>query len=294
VDDNLVPFFRSSNFQKLATNAINSVEYHFAGQFNTALSPVNAQLRGPAQYVRVGLWARATRITIAFAPPELTPPVNGSMTGLVRWNPERTLSITQDAPLKCAAIRLVSLVQTGPAPLLDPDDYSNVGVAPTRQIGSFGASSAGDACNYTLSGIAATWPNRVNATMTGGNNGSMVTTSFVITPDGWNGVVVPAPGAPGHNYLVAEKISGVASKVDIGKRLRNPADPVINPAGNTTVNPAEIRTQPAAVAVTPAVNPVNPAAQAPVAPSPLVRGTTRASSPAVKVPTTAPQSTLGR
>jgi hypothetical protein len=264
-DDNLVPFFRGKSFQTMATNAINSAQVNFAGQFNNALAGVNAQLRGPAQYVRVGLWARATRITIAFAPPEISPPANGSVSGVVRWDPAKTLKEVQSTPPTCGNIQMVSRVQTGPAPLLDPDNYSNTGAAPIRQFGSLSVSAAGDACNYTLSGVAASLPNQLTSQMAGGSRGGIVTMNFVMAPDGWTGAVVPNPGAPNHNYLVYQRIGGVANENNVMRRLRNPGDPVISGLGDPASNPANIRTRPAVVSVTPATGIVQPSTSSVVA-----------------------------
>jgi hypothetical protein len=310
VDDNLVPWFRGKSFQTLATNAINSQQFNFAGRFNDALAAVNAQLRGPAQYMRVGLWARATRITIAFAPPEIAPPTNGSMSGVVRWDPNHTLKEDQGQPPGCTTIHMISSVRTGPAPLLDPDDYSNLGNAPTRQIGSFSASAAGDVCSYTLTGMSAAWPNTVTAKMDGGTHGSgLVTTAFALYPDGWKDPVVPNPGAPDHNFVVTLQVGGTASEVDVQRRLRHPADPVIKSITDPMSNPANIRTQPAAVTVTPESTAVQPPAArvvtapaiVPTQPAPLVTkpagapsaATQRAAVPAQPAVMT-PSSTLSR
>jgi hypothetical protein len=307
VDDNLVPFFNGSSFQTMATNAINNVQFNFAGQINNALAPVNAQLRGPAQYVRVGLWARATRITVAFAPPPIAPSTNGSMSGVVRWDPTKAVGADQGVAPNCANIRIVSTVQTGPAPLLDPDNYSNLGPAPMRELGTFSANTAGAACMYLLNGIAASWPNKVTATVAGGSQGSVVKTSYVLSPDGWSGAVVPNPAAPNHNYLMAQRIGGVATEVNIARRLRNPGDPVINPAREAVSNPATIRTRspvavttvtqpPAAAAVkTPSVVATQPAGvvAGPVVASPVVASPVVASpvvaNPVVATPAAAAQ-----
>lgn len=87
VADDLIPFFGGPNFKTLAENAVNSVSFNLAAQFNSALAPVNAKLRGPSDYVRVGVWGRPNRITVAFGPRELTPPADGSISGVVRWDP---------------------------------------------------------------------------------------------------------------------------------------------------------------------------------------------------------------
>ena len=249
VVDDLIPFFNGPNFLTIAQNAINNVQFRFADQFNNALGPVNAQLVGPSQYVRVGLWARATRITIAFAPREILPPGNGSMTGVVHWDASKGAP-----PNGCAAVNLVSTVQTGPAPMLDPDSGA-VGDAPTRKIGTYGARAAGDGqCNYTLNGIAAGWPNTVSATVAhGGGGGGPVKMSFAIKPDGWGGAVVPQPTVGAHNYLVYESFGGSLSEVDPRRKVLSPGDPPgLSANVDPRANPADFRTQPAVVTATPA------------------------------------------
>lgn len=253
VDDTLVPWFRGVSFQTIATNSINSARFNFAAQFNSALAGLNSQLRGPAQYVRVGLWARGGRVTIAFAPPEIAPPANGFMSGVMRWDTKNTTSTHQSGPPNCAAVHLVSTVQTGPAPLLDPDNFSTVGPAPRRQVGSFIANTMGAACAYTLSGIAATWPNQVSGTVSGGNGGGLVKLGYGLKPDGWKGPVVPNPAATEHNYLVFETFGGAAVQAAATQKLRDPGDPVmslrrsgdpvVSAGANGQPDPVSIRTQ---------------------------------------------------
>ena len=249
VVDDLIPFFNGPNFKTMAQDAINGVKFDYAGTFNSALAPVNAQLAGPSQYVRVGLWARATRITVAFAPGQIPPPGNGSMSGVVHWDETHG-----GPPNGCADINLVANVQTGPAPLLDPDNYRDVGVAPMRTIGAYSSSAAGAAqCNYSLTGIAAGWPNTVSATVPGGGGGGgPVTMRFAIKPDGWSGAVVPQPASGGRNYLVYEKFGGAATNANPTRWMRNPGDPDFRQNKNPRTNPADIRTQPGDPAINPA------------------------------------------
>src|SRR5262249_54075588 len=71
--------------QQKAIAFIDSTNFPRPAQFNGALAAINARLRGPAQYARIGLWGRSSAITIAFAP-DLPVPNNGSMSGAIRWN----------------------------------------------------------------------------------------------------------------------------------------------------------------------------------------------------------------
>lgn len=87
VSGDLIPFFGGPNFKRLAEDAVNAVSIDLARNFDTALAPVNARLKGPSGAVRVGVAAGADRIKVAFAPREFVPPTDGRMGGTLRWNP---------------------------------------------------------------------------------------------------------------------------------------------------------------------------------------------------------------
>jgi len=234
VADTLLPFFGGPQFRKLGEDAINAQDIETRGYFNTALAPVNAKLRGPSEYVRVAVWGRPDAIIVAFGPKPLTPPGGGVMSGALRWDASRVI-----APGSCDSFSMTASVQTGPAPLRDPNGYFEAADAPMRQVGTFRhmRAAAANECGYSLSGLAAGWPNEVvarssiGATQVSGN--SLVRVGFSIVGDGWDGhTVVPQPNAL-RNYLVRGSATGEAT-IDAAAaakaRARSPGDPVVNPA----------------------------------------------------------------
>lgn len=235
VADDLLPFFGGPQFRKLAEGAIDATKIDTAGRFNTALAPINAKLRGPSDYVRVAVWGRSDAIIVAFGPKPLTPPSGGTMFGALRWDASRPV-----APGSCDSFSIAASVQTGPAPLRDPNGYFEPADAPMRQVGTFQAMRplAANECRYRLSGLAAGWPNDVlarssiGATKVAGN--SLYRVKFSVVGDGWDGrTVVPQPSAE-RNYLVRGNATGEASldaAAAAKARVRSPGDPVVNPAG---------------------------------------------------------------
>jgi hypothetical protein len=256
VADDLLPFFGGPQFRKLAEGAINSVEIDTKGRFNTALAPINAKLRGPSDFVRVAVWGRPNAIIVAFGPKPLTPPSDGTMFGALRWDASHPV-----APGACDSFSVAATVQTGPAPLRDPNGYFEPAEAPMRQVGAYQPmrALAANECRYKLSGLAGGWPNEVvarssiGATKVSGN--SLYRVKFSVVGDGWDGhTVVPQPSAE-RNYVVRGAATGEAS-LDAGAAakagMRSPADPVVNPAALATT-PLERSRNPRVVTGTGAV-----------------------------------------
>ncbi len=204
VVSDLARFFTGTDYKQLAEAAINGVAVDIAKPFNTAFAPVNDRLRPPSGLVRVGVWARPDMIAIAFAPQPMTPPANGSLSGVFRWGGSQS-------PGRCEGLSLAASVQTGPAPLTGADGRFDKAYAPRKAIGAFhfdGAGAAGE-CHYRVTGLAAGWQNdlapkgrtevvEVAAVRTGGPTRNRVT----LQGDGWDGThVVPQPSAQG-NYVV--------------------------------------------------------------------------------------------
>lgn len=230
IASDLSDFFLGIDFKTVAENAINSQSIDLAQQFDGTLGPVNDVLSGPSDYVRVGVSGAQNYITVAFAPREFVPITTGSMRGVVRWDPN------QFTPTNgCQSFDIRATVQTGPVPLLTPNAE-----APMRPVGSFQATPAGDAaCAFTLSGLAAGWPNiltpHVAGLPRGGTGSSLYRVSYGLMGDNWGGrVVVPQPVADNRNYLVARSIDATASDGRGPTSLKNVrdrnVDPVINPA----------------------------------------------------------------
>ncbi|MEO8524799.1 MAG: hypothetical protein ABI460_08780 [Caldimonas sp.] len=248
VVDDLVPFFGGPNYKQMAENAVNGVAVNLAGEFNSALTPVNAKLRGPSTAVRVGAWGKPDAIVVAFGPRELPAPGGGSMFGALRWDANRV-----GAPSNCDTFSIDAAVQTGPAPLRDPSGYYEQGDAPMRKVGSFQLQpgSAKGECRYRVNGLAAAWPNEISAHSSVGAGksagNSIHSTSYALAGDGWDGKnVVPQPSAE-RNYVIRVSLNGSAT-VDPSAQLKhgsvNPGDPRINPAdrvGSTVFTPAATR-----------------------------------------------------
>ncbi len=284
VVDDLIPFFGGPNFLRMAEKAVNDVSQDVAPKFNTAMAPVNGRLRGPSELVRIGVWGRPSRITVAFAPREVTPPGGGTVTGAVRWDP------AQYRPKDCASFQLPATVQTGPAPLLNPDNHAVVGVAPTRKVGTATLTPAGDReCSFTITGLPQGWPahiepqvDGVSRVQTGGN--TFFKRVVALVPDGWSGAVVASIAQ--RDYKIAEQTrpSNVAQQ---RQKVTDPLGPVARERVQDQVVQPAVRSAPEAVNAQGAAV-ANPVATAPNA----ARSTSTATSvPAVTAPTPATRTT---
>ena len=276
VAEDLLPFFNGPNFRQVAENAINGLGVNLTGPFNTALDPVNARLRGPSGAVRVAVWGNPDAIIVAFGPRELTPPSGGSMFGALRWDTSKLVS-----PGSCDSFSIAASVQTGPAPLLDPNGHFEPAQAPMRKVGSFQLQpgAAGGECRYRLTGLANGWPNEVLARSSIGakksTGNSLYHTSFLLAGDGWDGqTVVPQPSAE-RNYRVSGSVDAAAAvnpAVAARRDFLNPGGPVMNPAAPrqaATINPTtgvtavQNKSKTSALLATPSG--LNPVAQSPYA-----------------------------
>lgn len=232
VAEDLIPFFKGPNFKRQAEDAVNAIAIDLAAPFDAALAPVNAKLKGPSDAVRVGVAANSTYINVAFAPRQIAPPGNGSMSGVLRWDP------TQFAPRNgCQSFDIRATVQTGPVPM-----YAANAEAPTRQVGSFQTSAASpSACTFTMTGLAAGWPHTVSARVIDGSavrspGSSIYGVSYSLAGDGWDGRnVTPNPVASPRDYRVARSLDATAvvspDYSSMQAQVAKKADPRINPSG---------------------------------------------------------------
>jgi len=195
----LVPFFGGPDYKSMAESAINAISFNLVNDIDAALAPVNAQLTGPSEAVRVGVSASGGYISVAFAPREISPPSNGRMSGVLRWD------AAQFTPRNgCQSFIITATVQTGPVPMFVPAPK-----APTRQVGTFQASAIdASSCAYTLSGIADGWPNALSARVLdppvkrSSGNASYNEVYSLSSNSAQGGVVVPRPSADGRDYTV--------------------------------------------------------------------------------------------
>ena len=195
----LVPFFGGPDYKAMAEGAVNAVSVDVSNDFNAALGPVNAQLDGPSEAVRVGVSGRGNYISVAFAPREIVPPSNGRVSGLVRWDPAEFTPRNS-----CQSFDVRAAVQTGPIPL-----YAANAKAPMREMGAFHAEPAGyGTCAFTLSGIAAGWPNVlvsrvVDPPIVTDSGSAKHRRTYTLAKDGWDGrIVIPQPALAARNYKV--------------------------------------------------------------------------------------------
>jgi hypothetical protein len=226
VADDLIPFFGGPSYKQLAENAIDALSIDFANDFDAALAPVNAQLQGPSDAVRVGVSASGNYISVAFAPREFVPPTNGSMVGVFHWNP------AEFTPRNgCQGFDIHATVQTGPVPM-----FTANAAAPTRDLGQLQSSQiTANTCAFTLRGLAAGWPNALATRVEGGTpaspGSSILRVGYALVGDGWDGrVVIPQPEADSRNYRVARSLDATAIKAPDYRKLDYRIDPRVNPA----------------------------------------------------------------
>lgn len=240
LSDDLIPFFGGPNYKTLAENAVNAISADFANDFDAALAPVNAQLKGPSDAVWVGVLAGGNYISVAFGPRELVPPTNGSMVGLFQWNP------AEFTPRNgCQSFGIHATVQTGPVPM-----FTSSAAAPTRDVGQLQASQiTANTCAFTLRGLAAGWPNVLTTSVEGGAaasaGSSLLRVGYALVGDGWNGrMVIPQPEADARNYRVSRSLDATAIEVPDRRKKNYVIDPRVNPADaySHQANPADMRT----------------------------------------------------
>jgi|GEM_PF-6182137 len=253
--NDFLPFFGGPNFKGMAENAIDSVSLNITDKINQGLDSVNTLLRTPLGMVREHVWSKPDRISVAFMPAEIKPPTNAAMTGVVRWDG------TSYTPRSgCSSIHMTASVQTGPAPLLDPDNWNDVGIAPTRNIGALSLNPVSNTqCSFTIAGLANGWPTAILASLQdGGSTGTgLHGSNYSLSPDGWTGPVIP--NANGRNYKIGQRLVGTDTPAR-NYALTIPGDPALRRglASHTTVSTPSEAMNRAPVSTAP----INHAAQA--------------------------------
>lgn len=224
VISDLAAFFTGTDYKQLAESAINGVGADIARPFNAALAPVNDRLRPPSGLVRVGVWARPDLIAVAFAPQPMTPPSNGSLSGVFRWG-------AGQSPGRCDGLSLAASVQTGPAPLTGVDGRFDVAYAPRKALGDFRLEGTGPAgeCRYRITGLAAGWQNdlvakgRTDVAQVAVVHNGPTRYRTTLQGDGWDGVhVTPLPSAERHYVVVTAPLAGAALDPEIAANRSTP------------------------------------------------------------------------
>jgi hypothetical protein len=224
-------------------------------ELNAALASINTQVRAPAQYVRLRVWARANKLTVLFGVRELPLPARvASARGRMAIGDLKgqKLSITN-----CEQLHMTAMVKTGPRPLLDPDGVQ-LGDAPMVAVGrlhgsALAAPATGQACDYVVDQLVPGFPNLLKFDM-----GQTVTSkrdsrhptiayTFSVRPEGWNydKALHPQPLITGLNLtLQADNVgsSGYLEKA-VTTRYVEKGDPAFNPAGHVGTGVLTSRSQ---------------------------------------------------
>ena len=238
--DNVPRAFKGPAFKPLAVAAAESMG--LKGYFNGAMGPINARLTGPAGAVRVAVWGRPDAIVVADRPRDQVPPAGGPVTGALRWDVAKTGPVSG-----CGGLSIIATVQTGPAPLRDPEGGFDASTAPTQTVGSFQVlpGSAAGECRYRMSGLAAGWPNQFLARSQIGvakmAGAAPHHPHTILLGDGWDGrTVVPQPSAE-RNYRPAGSGAATAMAAAPVRPLAlapaNPLASATNKANKVSLNP---------------------------------------------------------
>lgn len=228
-------FFTNGKLTPLAESALNSARVDLTRQVSTKIEPANALLNTPPGMTYAGRWVRRNTLIIVYAPlPGPLPLQNGWVAGTIRWKKEYGAT----NPPSCSGLSFRSTVQTGPAPLEDPDTGS-VGPPPTKIID--GSTTAGPfleqggeyTCAYKVAGLFAGIPNTVQGQARGlttalQSNNQFLVTGIKMAPKGWNGRINPTPGTAGKDFSLDLFMTSPGVAVITGKQFvtpKNPGDP---------------------------------------------------------------------
>ena len=199
-----IHFFGGPDFLALAQNTLTQQQNVMTGDLNAAVNTFVGPLRSySGQYAKQSSWVRHGDLYFAFAPSYVPQPLSASLNGAIvmpkaRWH---------DPAPDCSVFRITGNVQTGPAPILDPETL-RVGVAPHTAVGAASASGAaadaGDryVCTYAMSGLPPAVPVTFQALGRPNNIANNYLT--LIGPDGWSGTDTLPSSAPKRDFLAEE------------------------------------------------------------------------------------------
>jgi hypothetical protein len=260
-------YFGGSDFLAVTQHALEGSQTVVTSQLNSAVAAFATPLRQYAgQYATQQSWVRHGDIYFAFAPAYVPQPRSASMSGAIRM-PKGTW---QSSAPDCSAFSLVGNVQTGPAPISDPERVT-VGTPPGLDVGAPAlagtATDAGDhyVCTYVEALLPAGVPIVFRARGKAGSQSGHVVDKVGVTPDGWSGTSAVNGNMPDKNFIatLAPELAGFSEKARVGARL-DPSDPARNYLGRT--DPLVLQSTNLNVAASAAAN---PAQRASLNPQPL-------------------------
>lgn len=242
-------FFTGGKLTPFAENAINSAKVDLTRKVSAQIEPANALLKAPPGATYAGHWVRRNTFIIAYGPlPGPLPPQTGWTSGMVRWKKDYGAS----QPPSCAGIIFRSTVQTGPAPLQDPDTGA-IGTPPTKTVdipgtlGPFGEQGGEYTCGYQIKSLFIGIPNTLSGQARGLTtalqaNNQWLVAGLKMTPMGWNGQINPTPGTSGKDYVLEQFITSPGVAVITGKQFVTPKNPG-DPAPFRRILPGSIKRQ---------------------------------------------------
>ena len=194
-------FFGGPDYLAIAQDELTKHKDIMTGDLNAAVSSFVGPLRGYAsQYAKQTDWVRHGDLYFVFAPAYVPPSSSAVLSGAIDL-PKANGFATAPG---CGGFSLDGSVQTGPAPIIDPETLRR-GDAPTLAVGS---SSVGGAptdggekfsCAYSVRALPSGVPVAFHA------HGPARTADHpyitIVGPEGWSGIETLAPGAPARNFI---------------------------------------------------------------------------------------------
>lgn len=239
-------FFGGPDFLAIAQNALTKTQDISTGKLNAAVASfVDPVRKYGGAYAKQQSWVINGNLYFAFAPSYVPEPLSSTMGGTIRMEKRHWLAAAPD----CAAFSVIGNVQTGPAPITDPERLS-VGAAANIDLGVIDASGtatdAGDryVCNYTERQLPTGVPIAFRGSGKAGNGREgHVVYAVGFKPDGWSGTTSLNGFTSGKNFIatVAPRLAGFGEKANTGVRV-NPGDPAtvgLRARVNILTNPVE-------------------------------------------------------
>ncbi len=245
-------YFGGPDFLAIAQRSIERTQSISTSKLNAAVQSFTGPLRGyAAQYATQQNWIRHGDLYFAFAPVYTPRPLSAALGGTIRMPKGSWFA----AAPNCAAFSIVGNVQTGPAPIVDPERMG-VGTPPSVDVGTVStggtATDAGDryVCTYTENQLPAGVPVAFRGSGKVGSGSGHVQYVVSVKPDGWTGTTSLAGVSQGKNFVatVAPGLTGFGAAnrpgvhVDPGdpaSKYATQANPVMagNPAQRVSLNP---------------------------------------------------------